>query len=270
MAYSPFRNLWLKLISIVIAAMLWLVVAGDRIVERIVRVPLEFQNLPSGLEIVTDIPDAIDVRLRGPSDTLAGITPVDAWTVLDLKTARRGRRLYNLTASQVNVPYGVEVVQINPGALSLEFENTAVRVVPVLEEASTEPISVTGSTRSIRESVTVGVFDPWVRLSSPQTADVAVDIAPLGAGLTLQGVRVHVRNLRAGLSTTPAPTVVSITVRGAPAALQALSAEGVSAYVEADGLGAGTHRLPVQVDAGPDYAASNIEPSSVTLTIRSR
>ena len=39
MAYSPFRNIGLKFLSICIAALLWLVVAGDRVVERSVRVP---------------------------------------------------------------------------------------------------------------------------------------------------------------------------------------------------------------------------------------
>ena len=48
MAYHPFRNIWLKFLSICIAALLWLVVAGDRVVERAMRVPVEFQNLPAG------------------------------------------------------------------------------------------------------------------------------------------------------------------------------------------------------------------------------
>ena len=70
MAYSPFRNIGLKFLSICIAALLWLVVAGDRVVERALRVPIEFQNLPQGLEIVGDPPEDVDVRLRGSSGTL--------------------------------------------------------------------------------------------------------------------------------------------------------------------------------------------------------
>jgi YbbR domain-containing protein len=302
MAYSPFRNLWLKLISIAIAALLWLVVAGDRDVERVVRLPLEFQNLPAGLEVVTDTPDAIDARLRGPSATLGGITSVDAWAVIDLRTARPGRRLYNITAGQVNVPYGVEVVQVSPAALSLEFERTGVRVVPVkpaiegrpadgfeitrttvtpmavevmgpesalrrLEEAITEPITITGATGAVRESVTVGVFDPWVRLRVPQTASVAIDIAPLGVARTIEGVRVHVRNLRAGLETQPVPAMVTVTIRGAEEALRALTADAIEAYVDAGGLETGVHALPVRVVPGADYAASGIEPQLVTLRV---
>jgi YbbR domain-containing protein len=213
MSLFPFRNIWLKLLSVAIAALLWLIVAGDRIVERVIRLPLELENLPPGLEIVTDTPDSVAVRLRGPSGTLGELTPADAWAVLDLKTARPGRRLYNLTASQVNVPYGVGVVQVTPATLSLSFENTGSRVVPVnpvvegrpadgyevtnvaatpatvevvgpesalkhLQEATTEPLSVSGAKESLQDTVTIGVSDPWVRLRSPQTAAVTVSIAP--------------------------------------------------------------------------------------------
>ena len=67
MAFFPFRNVGLKFLSICIATLLWLVVAGDRVVERALRVPVEFQNLPQGLEIVGDPPETVDVRLRGSS-----------------------------------------------------------------------------------------------------------------------------------------------------------------------------------------------------------
>ena len=43
-----------------------------------------------------------------------------------------------------------------------------------LDEAMTEPISVAGATRPVREVVTIGVADPAVRLRTPQTAEVTV------------------------------------------------------------------------------------------------
>ena len=41
MAYVPFRNIGLKFLSICIAALLWLVVAGDRVVERALSAPIK-------------------------------------------------------------------------------------------------------------------------------------------------------------------------------------------------------------------------------------
>jgi YbbR domain-containing protein len=213
MAYHPFRNLSLKFVSTVVAALLWLVVAGERVVERVMRAPVEFQNLPAGLEIVGSPPDTIEIRLRGSSGALSRMTAGDMSAVLDLSTARPGRRLFHITASQITVPYGTEIMQIAPSTLTVEFELSGIRRVPVepdidgrpaegyevtavksdpdlvevagpesalkrLQAAITEPVSVTDQTRSVREVVTIGVPDPSLRLRTPQTAVVTVTISP--------------------------------------------------------------------------------------------
>jgi YbbR domain-containing protein len=213
MAYHPFRNLGLKFLSTLVATMLWLIIAGERVVERVMRAPVEFQNLPAGLEIVGDAPDTIDVRLRGSSGTLSRMTAGDMAAVIDLVTARPGQRLFHITPGQVNVPYGVEIVQVGPSTLTMEFELSGIRQVPVepnvdgrpapgyevikitsdpatvevagpesalkrLQAAITEPVSVVDQTRTVREVVNVGVPNATLRLRTPQTAVVTVTISP--------------------------------------------------------------------------------------------
>jgi YbbR domain-containing protein len=213
MAYHPFRNLGLKFLSTLVAIMLWLIVAGERVVERVMRAPVEFQNLPAGLELVGNPPDTVEVRLRGSSGALSRMAAGDMSAVLDLSTARPGRRLFHITSSQVTVPYGIEIVQVGPSTLTVEFEISGIRRVKVepdvdgrpapgyevievksdpdtvevagpdtalkrLQSAITEPVSVTDQTRSVREVVTIGVPDASLRLRSPQTAVVTVTIAP--------------------------------------------------------------------------------------------
>jgi YbbR domain-containing protein len=214
MARFPFRNLWLKALSICIAALLWMVVAGDRVVERVIRVPVEFQNLPPALELVGNPPETVDVRVRGSSGVLSRMGPGEMPAVLDLRAARSGRRLFQLTPRQVHAPYGVEVLQVSPAAVTMEFETSGVRVVPIaadldgtpaagfevvsvtvdpasvevagpegalrkLENAITEPVSVAGQSRPVREMVNVGVAEGGLRLRAPQTATVTVTIAPV-------------------------------------------------------------------------------------------
>ena len=141
------------------------------------------------------------------------MTAGDMSAVLDLSTARPGRRLFHITASQITVPYGTEIMQIAPSTLTVEFELSGIRRVPVepdidgrpaegyevtavksdpdlvevagpesalkrLQAAITEPVSVTDQTRSVREVVTIGVPDPSLRLRTPQTAVVTVTISP--------------------------------------------------------------------------------------------
>ncbi|MEZ5287132.1 MAG: CdaR family protein [Vicinamibacterales bacterium] len=209
-----FRNFGLKVLSICIAMLLWLVVAGDSVVERVLRVPVELLNLPSDLEIVSNPPDTIEVRVRGSSGTLSRMAPGDIAAVIDLRAVRTGRRLFHLTPAQVNTPYGLEAVQVSPPTLTMEFETTGIRLVRVqptvdgrpaegfevaevrsepetvevsgpesalrqLKEALTEPIVVTDRNETVREVVTVGVADPTVRVRAPQTVTVTVAIQPV-------------------------------------------------------------------------------------------
>jgi YbbR domain-containing protein len=302
MAYFPFRNVGLKFLSICIAALLWLVVAGDRVVERALRVPIEFQNLPQGLEIVGEPPETVDVRVRGSSGTLGRLGPGDTSAVIDLRSARPGRRLFHLTPSQIKIPYGVDVVQVAPATLPIAFENSAVRVVPVkpaiegrpapgyeigtvaadpatvevigpesslrgLDEAMTEPVSVANATRPIREVVTVGVADPSLRLRVPQTAAVTVQILAGTTTRTLSGVTVEVRNLDNGLRARVTPSRVSVAVRGTEDGVQSLSSEAVAAQVDAAGLGTGDHKVEVRARAGGGLAIEGVAPQTVRLRI---
>jgi YbbR domain-containing protein len=302
MAPSLTRNVGLKFLSICIATLLWLVVAGDRVVERAIRAPIEFQNLPPALEIVGDPPESIDVRLRGSSGALGRLGPGDLSAVIDLRSARPGRRLFHLASSQVKVPYGIEVVQVAPATLPIAFENSAIRVVKVrpsiegrpapgyeigvvraepatvevigpesalkgLDEAMTEPISVADATRPLREVVTVGVADPSIRLRTPQTAAVNVQIIAGASIRTLPDVQVEVRNLDNGLRARVLPARVGVSVRGTAEDVKALSADMVGAQVDVSGLSTGDHTLPVRARSGAGVTVEGVNPATVRVRI---
>jgi len=91
MRYNPFRNIGLKLLALALAILLWLTVAGEHVVERSLRVPLEFRNVPDALEIVGNAPDTVDVRLRGSSALLSRVQPGEIVAVLDLAARERAR-----------------------------------------------------------------------------------------------------------------------------------------------------------------------------------
>jgi YbbR domain-containing protein len=211
MALPIFRRLGLKLVSIVLAVLLWLVVSGEQTVERALRIPLEYTNLPPQLELVGDPPTVVDVRVRGSSGTLSRIAAGELVAVLDVRSARSGQRLFHLTTAEVRAPFGVEVVQVTPSNISMLFEPSESRSVPVvpeiegqpapgfvissytsepasvtivgpgsalknLSQATTEALSVAGATGTVTESVTVGVTDPSIRLREPVVARVTVKI----------------------------------------------------------------------------------------------
>src|SRR5918994_4334292 len=101
MRLHPFRSFGLKLLAVLIALLLWLTVAGEHVVERTMRVPLELRNVPPQLEIVGDPPMTVDVRVRGSSALLGRMDPGDVVAILDLEGARTGSRLFHLRTDEV-------------------------------------------------------------------------------------------------------------------------------------------------------------------------
>jgi YbbR domain-containing protein len=303
MRYNPFRHLKLKVLAVVMASILWLTVAGEHVVERSLRVPLEFRNIPEALEIVGDAPDSVDVRLRGSSAVLSRVQSGEIVAVLDLATARAGSRLFHIRADEVRAPYGVEVAQVVPATLALELEKSARRTVPVVPAvegepapgfvvgrivsdppsveivgpdsrvrqvaaATTEPVSVKDARVRVRDGVTVGVVDPSVRLAQARSAQVTVEIWPAPVERQIADVPVRYRNLGVGLRANLSPQLARVTVRGEKGPLAEVRADGVQAFVDLAGLGSGRYNLQVQVDPAERFGVVEIDPAVVSVTIR--
>ena len=186
MALWPVRNLRLKLVSVCIAGLLWMIVAGDRVVERVLRVPVDLQGMPADLELVGPAPDTVDVRVRGSSNALTRLGPGDIAAVIDLKSARDGRRVFTLGPGQVLVPAGLETVQVSPSTLSMEFEATVTRRVPV--EARTD-----GDPEKGFRVVRVATVPEQVEISGPASVVARVDSVMTDA-VSVEGRRETVRS----------------------------------------------------------------------------
>lgn len=303
MRYHPFRHLGLKILSILLATVLWLTVAGEHVVERGLRVPIEFRNVPQALEIVGNTPDTVNVRVRGSSAVLSRLQPGDIVAVLDLSNARAGSRIFGIRTDEVRAPFGVEVSQVVPATIPMELENSLQRRVPVVpsvdgdpapgfvighesaepstvdivgpeshvrqvSEARTEPVDVSGARSRVRDVVNIGVSDTSVRLVEPQSATVIVDVLPAPVEKQIDAVPVRARNLAARLQAQVAPKTVRVTVRGARSALATLHSDSIQAFVDLAGLGTGQYNLRVQVDPAQDYGVTAIDPAVVSITIR--
>lgn len=303
MAWHPFRNLGLKGLALALSALLWLTVSRDQEVERNLRVPLEFQQIPAELEIIGESPTAVDVRVRGASSLLSRLEGGEVVAVLDLRTARPGQRLFHVLTDEVRVPFGVDVVQVNPPTVPLTFERSGSRIVPVvptvegvpatgfvagpmrvapanvevvgplsrlndLREATTEPVSIANASATVNDTVTIGVVDPGVRLRVPRTANVTIEILPAPIERAVRDVPVQVRNMTRGLRATVTPTRVTVILRGSREALGSLNLDGLVAWVDAASLERGRYTLPLKVDSGADYGLARLEPDAVQVRLR--
>lgn len=299
-----FGNLWLKVLSLGLAMLLWMVVSGEETVERGLRVPLELTQVPADLEVLGDVPATVDVRVRGASGTLSRVGNGDVVAVLDLHTALSGRRLFPLTPDQVRVPFGVEIVQVLPSAVTMAFEPSASREVPIVPavdgrpapgfvvgplsaeprvvevigpesavkratEVLTEPVSVAGARAPVKQSVILGLLDPSLRLKTARSAMVTVQILQAPLERMLRNQPVHLRNLGPNLQAEAVPSAVDLTVRGNRDALGRIAADDLTAFVDLAGLGPGQYSLTVHADSSRDAGVTHVTPETVQVRISS-
>ena len=146
----------LKLLSLAIALVLWLLVTGqNQPVTAHVNVPLNFIRPPS-LEISNDPPRTVDVMLTGSRNKLDDLTSLDLVVTVDISDQRAGERVLRLAdKAQISLPQGVKVDGFQPSAIPVRLETITERQVaidPKLEGKPADGYEVY-SVRPSKESV---------------------------------------------------------------------------------------------------------------------
>src|SRR2546425_8730785 len=133
------HNWYLKLFSVVLAVMLWMLVATETSSEIGMEVPLEYRNIPSQLEITGDTTNSVQVRLRGSSNVIRDISGKDVSTTIDLSKMRPGEKIVPLSPQNVQAPFGADVIRVNPSSVRFNLERTMRKTVPVVPTISGQP-----------------------------------------------------------------------------------------------------------------------------------
>src|SRR5689334_2300201 len=99
---SVFANFGYKVVSVAFAIALWWTISHDpkpAVVE--LAIPIEFQHVPTDLEISSlNIPEA-QVRVRGPERVVHELRARDLHVEVNLADAKPGERTFDLTSQQV-------------------------------------------------------------------------------------------------------------------------------------------------------------------------
>jgi YbbR domain-containing protein len=210
-------NFHLKLTSVLLALLLWVTINGEPKSEIRFRVPLEYRNLPKGIEVLDDTVNAIDVRLTASSSMIKRLEATDITAAIDLSDWSYGEKTYSISAANIRIPYGVGVTKITPNKVRLRFEPTEHKTVPIRARAigkaadghrvnsiscqpssaeiegpeghlsavhfvSTDSIDISGRSESFIKRVNLFVEDPLLRLPKIQQTTVEITIVPMSAG----------------------------------------------------------------------------------------
>jgi YbbR domain-containing protein len=290
-------NLSLKAVSLLLAVALWFVIAGERSSERGLMAPLELQNFPRDYELTGDLLDSVEVRLRASPGIIHRLSTGDVSAQIDLAGVSEGEHIVHLTSQTIRVPFGVEVVKVTPSIVTLNFERTLQRSVPVrprllgrpaagyevaeitsdpaevriagpksrvqeIESAYTEPVSVDGAQASVSDSVTVGVDDPMLRLLGTSRARVTARIREVQQRRTFDRLPVTAREGDAQVR----PATVRVVVEGPSSLVRRLRPEDVRPFVTLSDDAAAGAKAKVTIDLGQEgLNIVSTEPAEVTV-----
>lgn len=115
-------NFNVKLSALGLAAVIWFLsfVASGTTVRNLV-VPVEFLNVPPGMDIAEQSRDRVDVELRGRTWILETGRLASLAARFDLQNAKAGALSLRVAARNLNLPPGIEIDSVSPPAISLRL-----------------------------------------------------------------------------------------------------------------------------------------------------
>ncbi len=247
-------NFNMKVLSLLLALLIHLVVRRDSVREASIDVPLAVANVPIGQVFVGDLPEQVQIRVRGRWRGIREMLTDRARKVIcDIGTYADGERFafdQKWVAEQLGVE-GMEVLSVRPSAIDVRLEAVATRRVPVDEPKRTgEPASGFGVARR-----GVSYKPRSVEVTGPASVVRAIKIvraAPIDISGADSDLRVRTRLLG---------------VAGRHVKLSADEVE-VQVKIEEHQLTRKLEQRPVVVRGCPEGMRCVLNPTEATISIR--
>jgi YbbR domain-containing protein len=278
----------------------------ERIVSRSLTVQVRFANdPPRGFQPAAPSISSSEVRITGAQSLVASVaavfatlrfgdTPIDISTSADaVPVDAAGKTVDGVQSDPPTVQIGVPVLSTTStrtvpvlwslrGAVASGYWISRVTTDPVavqvrgapdklaaIERIDTAAIDVNGLTANASFRVPL-VLPDGISLLQPTDATVGVTVIPLSGTRPFPVVAVQITGVGGAVTVETDPTTVSVVVAGPAATLSALGANDVSATVDAAARGPGQYQADVVLRVPTGVTVISVQPTRVTLTMRSR
>jgi YbbR domain-containing protein len=269
MKIKIFKNLPLKLASVFTAFILWLLVTagGTSIVDF--SIPLQFRGLPADLAIAGDFVDRIDVRVKASEAIMQQLSASQIDATIYLSELQEGEHFIPMTFDKIRVPFGVEVVKVDPPRITLTIEKKVEKKVPIMplligkaaegykqldvkvdpplatvvgaasdmksvEKASTDAILFANRKSSFTVSAKVIVDNPNVTIITPSVALVEVQISEMLEEKSLSELPLVARGTPYVIKVIP--DKIEVTLKGDKSLLESLNENNIKIFLDLDNL----------------------------------
>ncbi len=293
-----FTHFGTKLISVVMAIVLWGIVLGSRNVEVIKEIPLEVIT-PADIVSANEIPDRISFRLSGPKAFLRSILDRKEEPIrVNLSGAKPALVTYRFFSDNIRVPIGVKVLSINPTAILIKLEYLKRRDVPVrlelkgsppdgyrlvkteikpeivrikgaesrvdgITEVSTTPIDISNLKKTLDREVSLDLTRFNVQLDS-EMPRAWIELEPLSANFRIKNVDIHVLS---AYKARVEEKSVTVLVRATPQDLQTLDRSHVFGMIDLSDRPKGKYSEPVKVTLPKNIGLVKVIPDHVNVVL---
>ena len=279
------RNLGAKIVSLVFAFFLWLHVTAQQGENQSFRVPLRLAGVADSLTITHDVPEFVEVTIRGSRSNLMKLRLFGRLAAtVDLSKAVKGRNTVSLSAAMINLPEQIDLREVtvdNPKTLVLSFEEVVTKSVPIriayrgeipddviidgspviipsrvkitgaasvvggIEVISTRAIDIKGRRGEYSEEIELMLNGMDIRVV-PDHALIEMLIHK-SAIRTLANIPPTMLQNDESLRVEYSPRVVSLTIEGPEELIREITTEDVSVILDLTGKTVGTYLIEPEV-----------------------
>lgn len=134
--FGKITHKWhIKLLSLALAAILWVYVSSIQQKERFLTVPVEVRNVSEDYLLSSELPEFVQLILRGRDESLSLVNEGDVVAYIDLEMNSEGETKKIVKVERRGIPRGVSIKEISPRLIDVKLDQAirkSVKVVPVI------------------------------------------------------------------------------------------------------------------------------------------
>lgn len=134
-----FSNIGLKVLSVILAISLWFFVAYRGQSEMVIDAPIEFKNMPAGMELLKQSIKKVSLNIMGHESILNRLRPMDIKVSVDLSNGKKGEATYYFDKNHVIIPGTVKVLRLEPSYVKVTLDESVSKVISVKAYIIGEP-----------------------------------------------------------------------------------------------------------------------------------
>ncbi|MFZ5596816.1 MAG: YbbR-like domain-containing protein [Bacillota bacterium] len=232
MATKDWRNMFLRILSLVLAVLLWIYATNERnpAQSQILSVPVTQKGLPDRM-VVSGIPQNVSIRVQGTRGEVTALSPYDFKAEVDLSRIGEGEQSLPV---KITAPPGVKVIQVTPARVDIVADSIVEQQVEVKAALKGSPAQGYTAQDPVVQPGTVTVRGPRSKVGAIGQISVPVDVEAATAQVEKS---VPVTVAQAGVSVSP--QLVTVTVPIIPMPSKMVPVQATVTGVPADGYEVG-------------------------------